>query len=483
MARTRARGGLTLGRSLALAVLIAFASIAGARALPSGFVFVPTDGTFRDVRSLSRFERAQLLTQRIAVVGDDNVGFMRAQARDLTPELQALGFDARLLAAAPSSWIALPARAAWDEAQWARPSTRAWTMQRVAGVHAFWTDLASPALRDAVSAEASGRPRIAPTRGDLPNLLDAWTPPAPHEDFLLSSPVHALPADVRVAHAGSLALDFAFSPHTPTSAAKIPHVVDSGSPLAHLPASTTTLDALARVGLPEASIATGLRPAVPAVRLESRAATRMTVPARLFEALLVQPAPMLQGSGLSEWRTPLGASSTPRGLTAPDVRPETASSRLGRMLPAPQASYASAGAGYRLPLRNLRLDLNLEEFRYGNVTTAAGATSPGLARLQTQDASVNVGYSVNPDLTLNGGYIYTRSAGTSSVGFDPQIASVTQDRAYPYLGVDYKISNNARWKMNIRLYNTPLDLSTTGLPRNSLNLSDPQVTTEVKVRF
>lgn len=469
-------------RVLLVALLLASALTGLASALTSSDLYVPTDGTFRDARALSRIERAMLLTQRLSTVGADAPELARAQARDLSPELSALGFDASLLTAPPAEWRAIPPRVAWDDAEWGRPSTHDWTLTRMRGVDAFWTDPTSPALRDAVAAETSGRPRISPPRGDRPSFLSAWMPPPPEQDFTLSSPASVLPADARIALGGGLSLDFAFAPHRPASEFELPKVVDTGSPMATLPASSTTLDALARVGLSPADVGDG-SPLVsnPSLKLQTPILHAETAPAEgkgaIPRASMSPPSPVrLTLDGGYENRSLLGETLPDGGLfSSEDARPLLAPTTTTRW------THLSANAGYRLPLRNVNLNLKLDEWTFGEALTGGGR-GLGLDHLRVQDARLNVNVNVNPNLSLQGGYIYTRSSGAAAASLESGL-NVIQDRAYPYLGVDYKISTDARWKVNIRFYNTPFDLSTTGQPRNGLNLNDPQVTTEVKVRF
>lgn len=470
-------------RMLLIALVLTGALTGLARALTSSEIYIPTDGTFRGAPALSRFERALLLTQRLSSVRVLNPELARAQAHELSPELHALGFDADQLAAPPAQWRAIPPRAAWDDAEWGRPSTHDWTLTRMRGVDAFWTDPTSPALRGAMAAEASGRPRIAPPRGDRPSLMRAWTPPPPEQDFTLSSPAGVLPADARIALGGGLGLDFAFTPHRRATDPGLPQVVDTGSPLAKLPATSITLDALARIGLSgaEAPEATSLAKG-PAVALQTPLLRESRLPATVSGAapqtnLAPVPQERWRWSGGYQNRSLLGDTLPDNGLFSnDDARPLLAPSA------ATSWTHLSANAGYRLPVRNMNLNLKLDEWTFGDALAGGSGRGVGIDHLRVQDARLNLDFNVNQNLSLQGGYIYTRASGATAAGLDSSL-SVTQDRAYPYLGVDYKISNDARWKVNIRFYNTPFDVTTTGAPRNGLNLNDPQVTTEVKVRF
>ena len=476
-------------RLLAISLLLFLALSGLVHGLSIADVYVPLDGTFRDARDLSRHERAMLLTQRFSALGRTHAEFVRTQARELSSELTALGFDSTLLATPPAGWATLPARTSWDDAEWGRTTRQDWTVTRMQGVDAFWTDLASPLLRDAIAAEATGQPRIAPPRSDRTHLLDPWSPPSPEEDFTMSSPASVLPTNERIAFEGGLALDFAFAPHGRALDAGLPAVVDADGPMALLPANSTTLDELARLGLPapreqtERPVASPLLNRVPldlqTPRLQATAAPVVAEPFAVG-SWAGAPPPLPPPLHLySTWEYPLmlGGISSGEGLFSDDSR------LLFRAPPSGAYTHLSASAGYRLPVRSFRLDLKLDEWKLGDPLSTANTHNLGLDRLRQQDARLDLDFRLDPKLSLQGGYIYTRASGTTNGGLDSGGLNVTQDRAFPYLGVDYKLSNDTRWKVNIRFYNTPLDITTTGLPRNGLNLNDPQLTTEVKVRF
>jgi hypothetical protein len=450
----------------------------GARALSVDLLFVPTDGTFRDAAALSRFERAALLAQRIGSLNERSLALR--EVAELRPELEALGVDIERASPSPRDWKVSRLSAAWDDSQWGKAGD--WSWSRMTAVDAFWTDPSSPSLRYSMAAEPSGRPRIAPPRPDRVNFMAAWTPPAPRDDFTVSSIESILPANQAIALNPSLGVDFAFSPHTAVAVAEPP------SPgLTRLPAGVTTLEALARVGLPVPQVDVPGSAPSPVMEPETPAALR--TPMRLPRT----PAAASTPSPAWRWRARYQSSGL---FTGPATDFYLATDPSRSFLTGHDAigagstwSHYTAGGGYPLPLRNLDVNVKFDEWTFGGpgLAGAPGANlrTFGLDRARLQDARLNINYNVDPSLTLQGGYIYTRTSGLYAAGLDPSVTNlnVTTDRAYPYLGVDYKISNDARWNLNIRFYNTPLDVTTSGPPKAPLNLSDPQVTTEFKVRF
>jgi hypothetical protein len=131
---------------------------------------------------------------------------------------------------------------------------------------------------------------------------------------------------------------------------------------------------------------------------------------------------------------------------------------------------------YRLPVRDLGVNVKMSQGAEGQFGGA-----PSALDLRLQKATVNFDYDLSRRLTLQGGYAYSRSGSAVSPNLEVPSINLADEHSYPYVGFDYKLSNNTRWNVNIRFYNT-LDV---GAPRagGGLDLRDPQVSTEVKVRF
>lgn len=465
-----------------------------AYALPDDSLYVPADGTFRDTVSLSRFERAALLAQRLSAASDLWSEFGRNESQALQPELQALGVDVR--------GVAERGQAASTFKRWSGLKPDVWSLNRMTAVDAFWTDPSSPVLTFATSVESSEGPRVAPPAPDRFNMLAEWKPPPPKDDFTVSSPDGVLPANERIALNPRLAMDFAFSPHLQEDRTPLPRVVVddvSHSPL--LPSNVTTLESLARLGLPG-----GTHPDVPVIAPSPllRGPSMSSGPLRLPQVALADAAiesPLLSDArpSVPGWRLGGGFQSAgvlgtiparTDSLFEPDFSTHSFLAS-GDLLGAGSAwSHYSVGAGY--PIAGERLDFNVrfDEWTFGQPTALGGLAASGrtfgLDRLRLQDARLNLDFNIDPRLSLHGGYIYSHTSGLYGTGMDPAISniSVAGNTGYPYLGFDYKVSKNTRWNVNIRFYNTPLDFNNAPSgPRNPLNVADPQVTTEVKVRF
>ncbi|NDD30190.1 MAG: hypothetical protein EB084_18190 [Proteobacteria bacterium] len=465
-----------------------------AASTPELAAFTPLDGTFRDVRSLSRYERAVLLTQRLRTLGPEASDVVKRQEAELTPELTSLGSPLSPSHALPEAQPFSPVRVFSESTDWGLPRSSRWTLARARAVDAFWSHLSAPALRDTDNWEPSGRPRITPPQTDDAAFLISWRTSTPASEVLTSSPVSALPPVVRIALHEGLALDFAFTPReSPARAVASIHenLAPQTAPLLLSRPSALSAATFARLGLNAPAAALPASPLLQPISPVALTSKRAPLQTRMLTTSAVAPLTTLPESPASEkaWGVSLSAPSppglAPMGAVAPPAGDATAT-LLGPVSAGAAVSttytHVSATASYRLPVRGLDLAINVNEWRYAGSASGA-ANGATLDRLHLQDARLNLSYNVNPTLSLQGGYLYSRASGTVASGIDTGATSLSQDRGAPYLGFDYKLSTDTRWKVNIRFYNTPFDVTTTGTPRNGLNLTEPQVTSEVKVRF
>lgn len=406
----------------------------------------------------------------------EDASFLRAQLHELRPELAALGLSVDNTQAPVAEWR-LPHS---NPPSAARPAVQDWWRSRISSVNAFWTDPSSPAVRLAMVADVSGRPRIAPPRVDGVNFLSDWTPPRPVDDFTVSSPAAVLPANQRIALHPSLGEVFAYAPHRRVHGDHMPLVGHDTY------ASLSTVHTMAKASASRIAAPRLDLPSMPRSPLLQPTAAQKSEASPLLSRSLTSPSGWQWSASYRTsslyMRTavePLASDSTSRSfLTGHDA--------LGA---GTNWTHFAAVADYPISIRNFDVNVKFDEWTFGERSALYGNNSGrglGLDRARLQDAGLNLNYSVDPSLSVHGGYIYTRTSGLYSAGLDASAAnlSVSEDRGYPYVGFDYKLSRDARWNVNIRFYNTPLDMGGgANATRSPVNLTDPQVTTEFKVRF
>lgn len=470
------------------------------------------EASFRDALQFSRFERAQAIlhwmrdlkslpgTARREMGAEEMV----RQAEDYAHEVTVLGADVAELRAAPESWR-LPGKSA---ARRLEEAVRPWAEDPEAALDAFWTNPSSPVVRLAAHFEAPQPLGAVLRRPPLALTLEDGYAPRRAEECLIRPP-GALPPEPARGSLGAVPVEVAL--HAPTASAllsavsrvSLPATLGLGSSayrrssvlepprLGASPGGLAVDPVMRLMGiappLPSAYSWLGsgaVRPSATLVLPSARASLPVLSLEPGFD--VVAPRPTLRLEGM-ESRDRLQGVSLPLGSLGPvrlvggDLPLPLPSTRL---FPAFRSTAIGSGSLEYHPTRGLGLVVRLDALTppLGGEPFATGA---GGADLRTQGAGVNVDYRLTDRLHLQGGYIYQQAQGL----YSPSLATASSralsrfdERAYPYVGIDYRVGRDAQWNVNLRLQN-PFDSGQGSVSGSSAGLVEPSVTTEVRFRF
>lgn len=481
-----------------LTAVLMWASGARATSPPmvaAAYTLVPQDGTFRSGTSLSRYETAALISRRLyqaATLGRSQVAVLRDQVQEYRLELAQMGVQVANLQEAAHAWrVTRQGRSLQDLASWS--TDERWFADRMSEVDAFWTDPSSPLMRLAMVADDGGRAALFPPRPISVDLLGAWNRPPAENDFILSSMADGLP---RRRLRGALAVASLAVPGlsgTGAGSERMGNVTAMRLPTGF---SSTTRSLTDPVDLPYAQPTPFTLPSPVVERVAERHASPLAVRSNLFGDTASAHWSATDLTFYRDLRLNATYESSRLGVRnnfpygPASLETGTASLLSRDFLGASNQDFArySTDVGYQLPTRGLHLNLKLDEL---STHTALSPTSPNLRSsgldLRLQNARLNLDYAVTPNLNLEGGYAYSRTTGQyvpgmSSTGLSVPNVSLSDERAYPYLGFDYKVNKSTRLNLNVRFYNT-LDFTNGSTRGPNLNFNDPSVTTEVKVTF
>jgi len=473
---------------LFLLLVLAATPCAPARAASPAFgaaalAEIPVDGTFRSVNSLSRYERASLLSDWLdrgtyAQMSENALRKARAELNDYRLELAQMGVVVENVDDAPGAWKVLRQGKALDAVGAVQ---RSWVEDRMTAVDVFWTNPSSPLMRMAYLSETSGRPTLNRPRLLSIDFLTDWTRPRAEDDFLTSTLDQPMLASTNL-YAPGLGLSPASMERMRRSSRLYP---------ASSIAMQTHFRTHAGLDMPAVHPTPFGTATPPAIAMPTPRA--LNIPSTMYRDLAGRPTPdftLYRDIKVStQFDVRNGLQNTPWTASAPSqLEAPPSSTMLSRdYLRATNEDFAqmSARLNYQLPHQNLRLNVRLDELstRPG---LSAGSLRPDPLDLRQQNARINLDYNVNPNFSVQGGYMYSRTTGRYATGLpgatlDLGNINLQDERGYPYLGFDYKVSKNTRWNLNVRFYNT-LDIGN-GARGPNLNLNDPAVTTEVKVTF
>ncbi len=465
----------TLSRSLCVILLVVMIPLpaVGACSLPPCNAFVPVDGTFRAAASISRFERAAMLVHRLPSLQGAPM-FVRREAADLAVELRDYGINPVQVARAGHDGPLPVLDTAWQMLPWRHHPSGSWLEKRFALATAFWTSLSSPILR--TESSPTDQPLVLRPLASPVNLMAPWTPPTPGNDFTLSSFDSVVPHHLEIDP--SFHLRFAFVPHAAVAAAQ---------PLPPLPPPVLSLTSppnLKRLAhaLPPAVLPLRARPdsVLDSVPLPSLQPLRSSI----FEV----PATALANA--PHWRVQLGYThSVVSGTDADSLAGPLPQPVMSLLRPGLVLFHQGASATWSSPTRKLMLGIQYDEWAPQDdselpATLTQNSAFATAQRFRLQNADLHFSYTLDPRLQVRGGYLYSRASETSTLNPNPEAWSGTYERGNPYLGLDYQVARNARLNINFRFYNTPLDIAPSpSFHTAPLNLTDPQLSTEFKVRF